>query len=110
MTTKIILLPDVSLRGLQAPIVVGLSILQAIASNMEIPSLTISHAVDGKHTIKTLHGAGLALDIRSHDIKKEQKGPLVKAFNAAAGKQFDFFLEDEGLANEHFHMEWDEHA
>ena len=110
MVTQLVLAPNVSLRGLQAPLLIGLQALQAIASKIGIEELVLTSVTDGKHSVKSLHYVGAACDIRSKTLAKEQKQALLLAFNSQMGRQFDFIIEDVGLSNEHFHLEHDEHA
>jgi hypothetical protein len=107
---RIVLAENVSLKGLGAPIVVGLMMLSHIAENLEVAELVITSATDGTHSTGSLHKKGAALDIRSKNLSPDQKKALLRAFKAGAEKQFDFILEDQGLSNEHFHLEHDEHA
>jgi conjugal transfer mating pair stabilization protein TraG len=108
MTTIVKLKTGVRLDRIHAATVVGLQILVQIFSSMGIPELVITSAQDStEHKEGSLHYVGKALDIRSKALEPAQKRSILVAFNAAAGENFDFILEAEGLSREHFHMEVD---
>jgi hypothetical protein len=109
MMTVLALKDGFSFKGIRAEIVAGLQILTPIASNLGIKTLVLTAGTNGKHGDGSLHYSGLALDIRSRNLTREQKMGLLQGFNTSAGKNFDFILEDQGLDNEHFHLEYDEH-
>lgn len=67
----------------------------------------ITSANDGTHGADTLHYRGHAIDLRSKHIihvadKKRFLADLKKALPG-----FDVLLENLGMANEHFHIEYD---
>lgn len=107
MQTIIKLKPGTRINGIQASLVAGLMMLQGLASNMEIPELVITAGSNGKHGERSLHYEGKALDIRSKALTAQQKRQLLVMMNGNAGEVYDFILEDEGLPNEHFHLEVD---
>jgi conjugal transfer mating pair stabilization protein TraG len=68
-------------------------------------SCTITSANDGQHSEKSLHYSGNALDFRTKDYLGD-KMALVDSIRTALGPDFDVVLEDEGLPNEHVHLEY----
>lgn len=69
-------------------------------------SCTVTSANDSKHSEKSLHYGGLALDFRTHDFKAD-KQELLRELRDALGPEFDVLLEAEGTPNEHVHLEYD---
>lgn len=89
-------LKDVSWRMFDAAIKVE-SVLAHFAVDMVITAGT-----DGQHMVGSLHYKGLALDIRTRDMKPEDKEPARAAIKAVLGAEFDVVLE-----GDHFHIEYD---
>ena len=69
-------------------------------------SCTLTSANDSKHSEKSLHYQGFALDFRTHDFTGD-KQELLHELREALGPEFDVLLEGEGTPNEHLHVEWD---
>lgn len=63
---------------------------------------TITSAHDGVHSAHSLHYAGLAVDVRTRDLTKEQIETLAKALRETLGKDFDVVVE-----TDHIHIEYD---
>lgn len=69
---------------------------------------TVTAALDGKHMKGSLHYEGRAIDIRSKHIPSQAaKHNALEALKAKLGPDFDCILENEGLEQEHFHIEYD---
>lgn len=95
----------VRVRGLQPEMLLALFIAEHEYACAGHP-LWITSVVDGKHSAKSLHYTGHAVDIRS----KILGDPVVKqnvasAIRAALGECYEVFLEDLGGVNEHIHIE-----
>lgn len=101
MTDSIYLKPGVSLKGLKTEILFGVIILAGILREMGL-RLTITAGTDGKHSEGSLHYVGLAVDIRTRDMTKEQALKAIAAFKERAEQQFDIVLEAT-----HIHLEYD---
>ena len=69
-------------------------------------SCTITSANDSKHSDKSLHYSGRALDFRTHDFTGD-KQQLLYSLKEALGPEFDVLLEADGTPNQHIHIEWD---
>ena len=82
--------------------------LQIVASHWpDGINMTVTSIVDSKHSQTSLHYAGAAIDIRSRNLKLNEKRDLVAALHKRAlGNDYDFLLEDPGGPNEHFHLEF----
>jgi hypothetical protein len=87
----------------------GLVILQAIKTNSKMlnKDLTITSGSDGIHSgLSDPHHFGNAYDVRSHDLDDVNKQQfLANLNNLLARDDFYYFLEDNGTANEHFHIQ-----
>ena len=62
--------------------------------------MTVTSALDGKHGVKSLHYKGLAIDIRTRDMKKPVD--CYKRIKDKLDKDFDVVLE-----KTHIHIEYD---
>ena len=67
---------------------------------------TITSANDSKHSEKSLHYNGCALDFRTKDYAGDKQA-LRDRIKAALGPDFDVVLEALGEDNEHIHVEYD---
>ena len=88
----------------------ALLLLAAIANvSRDLPfDVTITAGTDGKHKKNSKHYTGEALDIRTKNFpSKRAKQDFISAVLLRLGAGYEFFLEDEGKANEHAHLEWD---
>ena len=70
--------------------------------------VTISSGVDGKHIRASEHYAGLALDLRVHDLPDHPttKADTFDRLKLTLGEDFDMFHEYIGTPEEHFHAHW----
>lgn len=95
--------PGVKLAGLSPQMALAAVIVQSVYGSA---SCTITSANDGKHSEKSLHYVGNALDFRTKDFFGD-KTMLVSAIRSALGSEFDVVFEDEGGVQEHVHVEYD---
>ena len=95
------------------PALAGMVILVAlrtISSALGL-NLTITSGYDGEHGAGSIleqdpHYTGEAYDVRSHDFTDEQKIDILVRLRQLLGvDMFYAFLENPGLANEHFHIQ-----
>lgn len=88
-----------------------LLILAAAVSNVarDLPwDVTITAGTDGRHRAGSKHYSSEALDVRSRNFpSKRAKQDFVAAVLLRLGPGYEMFLESEGKANEHFHLEYD---
>lgn len=67
----------------------------------------ITSGNDGKHKDGSLHGKDLAWDLRSHHIPTaDVKWKIFNNLKVELGKDYDLLFENQGMANEHFHIEF----
>ena len=62
----------------------------------------ITSLTDGKHRENSLHYKGLAVDLRTRNIQKDQKIPLINTLRSEIGENYDVVLE-----KTHVHIEYD---
>ena len=64
-------------------------------------NVTVTSARGGQHSLRSLHYAGHAVDLRHHDLNEQQKERVFNTLPGVLGKNFDVILEDT-----HFHIEY----
>lgn len=68
----------------------------------------ITSGNDSEHMVRSKHYTNEALDIRSKDFPNQSlKHSFLARVLERLGSKYDGLLEDEGRANEHFHIEYD---
>ena len=99
--------PGVILGDLTPQMVMGALIVKSVYLRLDPQcSCTVTSANDSKHSDKSLHYKGNALDFRTHDFTAN-KLYLVKEVKDSLGIHFDVVLEAIGTPNEHMHVEYD---
>lgn len=91
----------------------NLVILAAVANvARELPhDVVITSGNDSKHKVGSRHYTNQALDIRSKNFPSlRHKQEFLRAVLLRLGPDYEGFLENEGQAQEHFHVEWDPHG
>ena len=100
-----LLKPGVKLKDLQPQMVLAAVIVHSIYARAGCECV-ITSANDSKHSEASLHYEGGALDFRTKTYKFDRRA-LRQEVKAALGPDFDVLLEDEGVVNEHLHIEYD---
>jgi hypothetical protein len=101
----------VRVMGLRPEILLALLAAQPIFASYGVP-LVVTSALDGRHSLRSLHYAGSAVDLRTHHLpvpSGETDSPAVEVarlLEAALTSDFDVVLENHGGANEHLHIEF----
>lgn len=68
---------------------------------------TVTSGTDGVHSANSSHYDGLALDFRTKDIDNiNTKRAMVEEVRDILGRDYFVLFEDEGLPNEHLHIEY----
>jgi hypothetical protein len=95
----------VSLKGLQAPLLLGLIESEKVYMQRLLP-MWVTSLNDGEHSPTSLHPKGLAADLRTRGTGSATSllGDLKKKLNPLG---FDVILEDPEGNNEHIHLEYD---
>lgn len=97
--------PGVRIHGTLPEIWVGAAIVEDQFIKLGVV-MRITGGIEGKHKRGSLHLAGAALDIGSHELNDWQKDQVLAGAKANLGDDFDLILEDRDGPNEHFHIEW----
>lgn len=70
------------------------------------PNVFITHAYDGEHKPGSLHKKYAALDIRVHNLNREERSVLLAKLRAKfPTPRFDVLYEAPDTPNEHIHIE-----
>ena len=92
---------SVNFDGVKAPILHACSVAEPIMERWG--EFVVTSAKDGKHSARSLHYAGLAVDIRIWALKKDtDKARCISELKAALGTDYDVILE-----SDHIHIEHD---
>lgn len=92
---------SVKLQGISNELLLGLIIINDIFKSFEI-DLVITSLVDSKHSPKSLHYSGNAVDIRTSNIPKDiDRNYLIKLIQQSLGPHFDVIDEQT-----HIHIEY----
>lgn len=105
----IVLKGGVRLDELTPQIVLGITNFAFILQSLDIDTVVTS-CKDSKHSRRSLHYTGRAVDLRSRTLTEDQKDfVLDKMWKSMAQDvgNYDFLLEHRNQPNEHFHLEYD---
>ena len=92
----------VDLRGISPQIAIAYCIASWVYSNKTGQRCVITSGTDGKHGPNSLHYKGMALDLRTSNLKPGDVHPVYMTLREALGEQFDVVLE-----TDHLHIEFD---
>ena len=95
-----ILKQGVDINGIKPELILAMIIAEPIVAKHA--PFVVTSVCDGKHMQTSLHYMGLAMDIRTRDMKPEMIRPCVQELQEALGLQFDVVLE-----GDHIHVEFD---
>ena len=99
--------PGVSLRSLCPQIVLALLVAESLWRGLGT-ELVVTSVSDGLHRRGSLHYAGAAADLRTHNlphaVKESTRDRLWQALGSS--EAWDVILEAVGTPNEHIHLEW----
>jgi hypothetical protein len=96
----------VSPQGVRPEIVLALIIAAPLFAEYKQDCI-ITSLTDGAHTRTTLHHNGLAVDLRSHQLSRDDKVGLLEDLRDLLPPYYEVYLEDLGGKDEHFHIEYD---
>jgi threonine dehydrogenase-like Zn-dependent dehydrogenase len=97
----------VSLKSLSPQMVVGLMVVASVFERFRVECVVTS-ANDSRHSDKSLHYVGCALDFRTKFAELNgREHELAAAVKADLGPDFDVVIEAVGTDNEHLHVEYD---
>ncbi len=93
----------VRLALLEPQTALAMMVVESVAIKLTLPELVITSVNDSEHMDGSLHYLGLAFDIRTHSMRKDQIDIFFKAIKDALGDSgFDIILE-----SDHIHIEYD---
>lgn len=93
-------------KGLKAEVLLGYLIVASVLHTYGYGAV-ITEGSGGTHMPESLHYEGYAVDIRSKHVKTiEEKESIMATAVKALGSNFDLILENLGLENEHWHLEF----
>ena len=99
--------PGVKLKDLSPQMVLGALIVLEVYRRFGVECV-ITSANDSKHSEKSHHYKGNALDFRAHqDALNGREQELRDEVKASLGEDFDVVMEAVGTPNEHLHLEYD---
>lgn len=81
-------------------------VLVARAVGVHDPIITAGVDATG-HTAGSIHGRGLAVDLRANDMSPADAKKYVMALKQALGPGYDVMYENWGTGNTHIHLEYD---
>jgi hypothetical protein len=93
--------PGVDLRLLEPQIVVALMVAQSIYTQYDAECV-ITSGRDGKHSDRSLHYLGRAVDLRTRMFTASAITALANELRDCLGPQYDVVVE-----SDHIHLEWD---
>lgn len=97
----------VRLTDLAPQMVVAVVVVDGICGKYGVECVVTS-ANDSKHSAKSWHYRGRALDFRTHyEALNGREQEFRDAVKAALGDEFDVVIEAVGTPNEHLHVEYD---
>lgn len=98
----------VSIVGLKPEILVGLMVAQGVYDEFGC-DLVVTAGVDGNHKIGSLHYKGLAVDLRTRDLREDEKELVAVLLKERLNGQPDNFAGefDVVLERTHIHLEFD---
>ena len=99
----------VTISKLQAPMVVGLMIIDGCYAQLGF-ACVITAGDDGTHKVGSLHYEGKALDFRTKHVPRDKLDALLGLIAARLGDQdFEWLMESRDQPYEHLHVELDPH-
>lgn len=90
---------SVSLQGIRPELVMGLMVADTICKEYGV-DMVVTSVCDSKHSLTSLHYAGQAADIRTHNMKG-QEAIIREKIAEALPEDFDVVLE-----GNHIHLEY----
>ena len=93
--------------GVEPRILIMLAAIANVAAALP-HDVVVTAGIDGKHKTGSRHYTSEALDVRSKNFpSRRAKQEFVSTVLLRLGPGYEMFLELEGKAEEHFHLEWD---
>lgn len=93
--------PGVRIFGIRPEIVVALSVADGVYREAVQREMVVTSVIDGQHMDGSLHYAGAAADLRTHDLTEAQAWGITELLKLRLGGDFDVILEAD-----HIHIEF----
>jgi len=90
----------VRLTGIKPELMVGLMVANDVY-NKHGYELVITSCLDGKHSVTSLHYAGMAADLRTRNLPSAMHKEILEDIRMGLTTDYDILLEDT-----HYHLEW----
>lgn len=90
----------VKFDGVRGPILKALWLAEPVME--KYGDFVVTSLLDGKHSEKSLHYAGLAADLRTRHMKPNEITEAADKLRESLGKNYDVVVE-----SDHIHMEYD---
>ena len=94
--------PGVKIGGISPELVLAIVVVSEIFRQNNASPFMVTSVTDGKHSEKSLHYRGLAIDVRTRHLTDWKQREIVSMVKIALGLDFDVVLEDD-----HLHIEFD---
>lgn len=91
----------VKAKGLQPEILLAILVAKDVYHKLNV-ELIITSLLDGKHMANSLHYEGLAVDLRTRNMSKDDRPIATARLKKALGNEYDVVLE-----KDHIHVEYD---
>jgi hypothetical protein len=93
--------PGVMVAGVQPEIMLGIMAAHTVYEGLGV-ELVITSVLDGKHSSRSLHYKGQAIDIRTREMTHNTAKRACELIKKALPDDFDVVLE-----KDHIHLEYD---
>jgi len=95
----------VRIHGIRPEVVLGVLIVKEVLEHFG-SDLVVTSCIDGNHPVSgpNTHYQGLAFDVRSHNVKEEDKQSVTSKLKECLGPDFFVLFENPGQPGEHWHI------
>lgn len=93
--------PGVKVTGVTSPMLIAIMVADSYCKDINVDCVLTS-GIDGRHSIKSKHYSGNALDFRTRDMNGTQQTMFADAMTVALGTDYDVVLE-----HNHLHVEYE---
>lgn len=94
--------PGVRVDGIQPELLIALAVADGVYREITGAGCTVTSVRDGSHSVRGMHPAGLAADLRTRDVPATERSTIQQHLAAALGDDYDVVLEAD-----HIHLEFD---
>lgn len=95
----------VRVLGAKPELMIGLQIANDVYERHGV-DMRVTEITGGTHKPGSLHYAGLAADLGTHELAPELRDMILTEIRIAVGEDYDVIVEDAGTPNEHIHIEF----